>query len=298
MTLGLGLSLLLAQTASSPPVFHSEVRLVVLHPTVRNQRGELVTSLEREAFSVYENGKQQPIAVFHREDVPVSIGILIDNSGSMAPKRAKVEAAALSFAHASNPQDEVFVVNFADKLSLDVPLTTDLDLLAARIGRVDSIGGTAMRDAIDMAEAYLREHAHHDRRALLLITDGIDNASIASRQEIRKRAQHGDVAIYGIALLNGGESSKSKRAHDELDDLAAQTGGLVDYPPGEDEVAASALAIAHEIRNQYTLGYAPLNQALDGSYRKLRVAVRASESLSVRARDGYRATPEGPAGAK
>jgi VWFA-related protein len=298
MMLALALLLVAPLTERQAPVFRSEVRLVVLHPTVRNGRGELVTSLDRDAFTVYENGTPQPITVFHRDDVPLSLGILIDNSGSMGPLRTKVEAAALALARAANAQDETFVLNFADKPRIDVPFTTDLAAVEAGIARVDSIGGTAMRDAIDLAVAYLHEHATRDRKVLLLITDGNDNASVTSVDRIRKQAEQNDIAIYAIGLLSGGESAKTKRAHDELDDLAERTGGYVHYPPSIDAIDAAALAIARQIRNQYTLGYAPLNQALDGSYRKLRVEVKAPEHLSVRTRAGYRATPDSAAGTK
>src|SRR5437763_1251192 len=127
---------------------HVETRLVVVEATVRNARGELVTGLTRDAFTVMENGKRQPIVLFEKDDVPVSLGLLIDNSGSMRTKRATIEAAAVDFARASNPQDEMFVLNFADKSRVDVPFTSDVRVLEAGIARVDSIGGTAMRDAI------------------------------------------------------------------------------------------------------------------------------------------------------
>jgi len=297
MSLALAL-LSLALAGREAPVFPSEVRLVVLHPTVRNGRGELVTDLDRGAFTVYENGQPQPITVFHRNDVPVSLGILIDNSRSMASVRAKVAAAALAFARASNPQDEMFVLNFADKPRLDVPLTTDRGVLESGIARMDSIGGTALRDAIDMAETYLVAHATRDRKVLLLITDGNDNASVTPMDRIRKQAEQGDIAIDAVVLLNGSEAGRAQKAHDQLDDLTERTGGFAHYPPGGDDVGAAALAIARQIRSQYTLGYAPLNQRLDGSYRKLRVEVKAHEHLSVRTRAGYRATPDGAARTK
>src|SRR5207302_586002 len=151
-----------------------ETRLVVLYATVRNERGEVVTNLDRGAFTVLENGRRQPIALFRRDDIPVSLGLLIDNSGSMRRKRERVEAAALALVRASNPQDEVFVMNFADKPHLDVALTTDLRLLEAGIARLDSIGGTAMRDAVDVGGRYLSEHAARDRRVLVIVTDGND----------------------------------------------------------------------------------------------------------------------------
>jgi Ca-activated chloride channel homolog len=157
------------------PAFRAETRLVVIHATVRNARGELVTSLERSAFTVDENGKRQPITLFRRDDIPVSLGLLIDNSGSMRTLRSKVEAAALALARASNPQDEIFVLNFNDKARLDVPFTSDLSVREAGIGRVEAIGGTGMRDAIDTAQTYLSEHGTRDRKVLLVITDGIAN---------------------------------------------------------------------------------------------------------------------------
>jgi Ca-activated chloride channel homolog len=290
--LALAVLSLAAPQGQGAPVFPAEVRLVVVHPTVRNRRGELVTGLDRGAFTVYENGKPQPISVFRRDDVPVSLGILIDNSGSMRKLRGKVEAAALAFVRASNPQDEMFVLNFADKSRVDVALTTDHPALEAGIAGIDSIGGTAMRDAIEVAEAYLNERATRDRKGLLLITDGNDNASVTPMDRIRKRAEQRDIAIYAVGLQDVGDSAKTKRGRDELDDLTEGTGGFAHYPSSNDEVEAAALAIARQIRSEYTLGYSPLNQALDGSYRKLRVEVRTSEHVSVRTRAGYRATSD------
>jgi Ca-activated chloride channel homolog len=277
--------------AGKAPVFPAQIRLVTLHPTVRNGRGELVTGLDRDAFTVYENGRPQPITVFRRDDVPVSLGILIDNSASMRALRAKVEAAAVALVRASNAQDEMFVLNFADKPRIDVPLTTDVRAVESGIARVDSIGGTALRDAIDVAEAYLNEHATRDRKVLLVITDGRDNASVTPADRIRNTAEQSAIAIYAIGLMSG-DPSHAKRAHDELNDLTERTGGLAHYPLSIDGVGAAALAIARQIRSQYTVAYTPLNQKLDGSYRRLRVEVKASERLSVRARAGYRATPD------
>jgi VWFA-related protein len=270
------------------PAFRAETRLVVVHATVRNARGEPVTSLEREAFTVYENGKRQPITLFRRDDIPVSLGLVIDNSGSMRTLRSKVEAAALALARASNPQDEIFVLNFNDKARIDVPFTSDVSVLEAGIGRVDSIGGTAMRDAIDMAQTYLSEHGTRDRKVLLVITDGIDNASLATRDRIEKQAEERDTVIFVVGLF--GDEARAKQGRHELDRLADRTGGVAYYPGGIDEIGAVALEIAREIRNLYTIAYAPLSQALDGTYRAIRVTVSGPERLSVRTRPGYRAT--------
>jgi VWFA-related protein len=276
-------------TLAQPPIFRAETRLVIIHATVRNARGELVTNLERGAFTVYENNKPQPITLFRRDDVPVSLGLLIDNSGSMRSLRSKVEAAALALARASNPQDEIFVLNFNDKAHIDVPFTSDLRVLAAGIGRADSIGGTAMRDAIEMGESCLSEHGTRDRKVLLVITDGIDNASVATREAIEKRAEERDTVIFGIGLF--GDEGRVRQGRHELDRLAGRTGGMAYYPAAVDQIDAIALDIARQIRSQYTIAYAPLNQSRDGTYRTIRVAVSASERLSVRARAGYRAAP-------
>jgi Ca-activated chloride channel homolog len=273
---------------AQPPPFRAETRLVVLHATVRNARGELVTNLERGAFTVYENGKRQPVTLFRRDDIPVSLGLLIDNSGSMRALRSKVEAAALALARASNPQDEIFVLNFNDKARIDVPFTSDVNVLEAGIARVDSIGGTAMRDALDMAQTYLSEHGTRDRKVLLMITDGIDNASVVTRDRIEKQAEERDTVIFAVGLF--GAEDRVKQGRHELDQLAERTGGMAYYPARIDEIGPVALEIARQIRNQYTIAYAPMNQVLDGTYRAIRVTVSAPERLSVRTRAGYRAT--------
>jgi len=278
----------LAALVVQQPAFRAETRLVVLHATVRNARGELVTGLDRSAFTVYEDGKRQPITLFRRDDVPVSLGLLIDNSGSMRNLRARVEAAALDLARASNPQDEIFVLNFNDKARIDVPFTSDVRVLESGIGRVDSIGGTAMRDAIDMAQTYLIGHGTRDRKVLLVITDGIDNASVATRDRIEKQAEQHDTVIFAVGLF--GDADRATQGRHELDQLADRTGGVAYYPAGIEQIDAVALEIAQQIRNQYTIGYTSLNQKLDGTYRTIRVAVSAPERLSVRARAGYRAS--------
>jgi len=247
-----------------------------------------VTTLNRDAFAVYENGKRQAITLFRRDDIPVSLGLLIDNSGSMRAVRSKVEAAALALARASNPQDEMFVLNFNDNAHIDVPFTSDVRVLEAGIRRVDSIGGTAMRDAIDLAQRYLVEHGMRDRKVLLVITDGIDNASVATREHVEKQAEQLDTVVFAVGLF--GDEERNRRGRHELDQLTDKTGGLAYYPASIDEVGSVALEIAHQIRNQYTIAYAPTNQVLDGSYRTIRVTATGRERLSVRTRAGYLAT--------
>ena len=275
----------------APATFHAETRLVVLHATVKNSRGAEVADLDESAFRVYENGKRQRITLFRRDDIPVSLGLLIDNSGSMRALRGRVEASALAFVRASNPLDEVFVVNFADRPKLDVPFTSDVRQLEAGIARVDSIGGTAMRDAIDMAEGYLAQHAAHDRRILLVVTDGRDNDSTITARQIQQTSERIETAVYAIGVFSDPESANARDGRRELDPLTQRTGGTAYYPTAVDEIDAIVRELARQIRNQYTIAYAPTNQALDGTYRRIRVEAHARDALTVRTRAGYVAEP-------
>jgi VWFA-related protein len=281
--------------AQRQPVFRTEVGVVVLQATVKNGRGELVPGLGRDAFTVYENGKPQEITAFSRDDVPVSLGIALDHSRSMCRVRAPLETAALAFARSSNPRDELFVLNFADKPAIDVPFTSDAHVLEGGIGRAECIGGTALRDAIVSGEAYLTEHAARERKVLVVVSDGCDNASAASHDEVRELARRSQIVLHAIGLLNEDDSGKADRGRKELEALCAETGGLAYFPRSMADVGATALDIAREIRSQYSIGYSPANQALDGSYRKIRVVAKGPGRLSVRTRAGYRAAAGGRA---
>ncbi|HMF94813.1 MAG TPA: VWA domain-containing protein [Vicinamibacterales bacterium] len=273
--------------AARQPSFRVETRLVVLRATVRNSHGVEVTGLDQAAFDVYENGRRQPITLFRRDDIPVSIGLLIDNSGSMRPLRARAEAAALAFIRASNPLDEAFVVNFADTARIDVPLTSDVATLETGVARADSIGGTALRDAVDTAETYLHEHASRDRQVLLVITDGRDNASRVTLHQIEQVSRQSETAVYAIGLFGVTGSAEAHDGRRELDTLTTQTGGVAFYPASLDEIDVVAADLAQQIRRQYTIAYAPTNQALDGTYRRIRVEAHGREPLIVHTRAGY-----------
>jgi Ca-activated chloride channel family protein len=271
-----------------PGVFRAETWLVVLHATVKNDRGELVTGLPASAFTVFENGKRQTVSVFRRDDVPVSLGLLIDNSGSMRAKRARVEEAALDFARASNPDDEMFVLNFADKSHLDVQFTSDIHVLETGIARVDSIGGTALRDAVGAGEEYLIRGAMRDRKILVVVTDGYDNASVSGLDKIRTGALQHDVAVYAIGLIADSDPH-AERARRDLEALTQATGGLAYFPMSLEEVSGVAVDLARQIRRQYTIGYSPTNQVRDGSLRSIHVTVHGAGHLTVHTRTHYRA---------
>jgi Ca-activated chloride channel family protein len=268
-------------------VFRTGTRLVVLHATVAEKNGKLLTDLPKTAFRVYEDGVEQQLKTFRREDVPVSLGLVIDNSGSMRDKRAKVEAAALDLVRASNPQDEVFIVNFNDESYRDVDFTSDIHKLEAGIARIDSTGGTAMRDAIDASIRYLKASGKHDKKALIVVTDGNDNMSGIGLDEVVAEAQQRDILVYAIGLLSQEEPGDARKAKKALDTLVRATGGQAFYPEQVDEVHQIALEVAHEIRNQYILAYSPANEALDGGFRRITVKVKGPGSPVVRTRTGY-----------
>lgn len=285
---------LLAQS-DDVPKFTSESRLVVLHASVVDKKGKLLTDLPQNAFKVYENGAEQNIKIFRREDVPVSIGMVIDNSGSMRDKRARVERASLDLVKASNPQDEVFIVNFNDEAYLDVEFTNDMHLLEQGIARIDSRGGTALRDSISMSIDYLKQKGKKDKKVLLVITDGNDTAS-NDRDTLEKlvdKAQKSEVLIFAVGLLSDEEPHEAKKAKRVLNALTLASGGLAYYPKELTEVDEIALRVAHEIRNQYIIAYTPTNPALDGTFRQIRVSVKGPGTPTVRTRTGYYATAAG-----
>ena len=281
-----------ATAASLLAQFRADTRLVVLHASVVDKKGKLVTNLDQNAFKVFENQQPQQIKIFRREDVPVSLGIIIDDSGSMQTKRSRVEAAALSMVRESNPQDEVFIVNFNDDAYLDVPFTNDIHKMEQGLARIDSRGGTAMRDAINMSLDYEKSEAKKDKKVLLVITDGNDNASNTSLERLVQRANQSDTLVYAIGLFTEEEKHEASKARRALNELTNATGGLVFYPKDVNEVQQLAVEIAHDIRNQYTIAYTPTIQQLDGSYRQIKVLVDAPGKPVVRTRSGYYATPD------
>lgn len=273
------------------PVFTSDSRLVVVHASVLDKNGKLVTNLTEPAFKVFENGVEQPLKIFRHEDIPVTMGVIIDNSGSMRDKRAKVGAAALDMIRASNPQDEVFVVNFNDDAYLDQSMTSDVKKLEEALERYDTKGGTAMRDAIGMSMDYSKDKGKRDKKVLVVITDGNDNTSLASLEDLVRKSQQSDILIYSIGIFNEEEPREAKKAKRALHDLAVASGGLDYYPKDIEEIDRITPEIAKEIRNQYTLAYTPTNPTLDGTFRKIQVTVNASSKVTVRTRNGYYARP-------
>lgn len=274
-------------------VFSSETRLVPLNVTVVDKSGHLITDLPQSAFQVLENGAPQQIKLFKREDVPVSMGLIIDNSGSMREKRKQVESAALAMVKDSNKQDEVFIVNFNDEAYLDADFTSDPSVMEQGLTKIDSRGGTAMRDAIRMSIDHLRQKAKRDKKVLLVITDGNDNASTVSLDTLIREAQQNDVLIYAIGLLSEEEKSEARKAQRAIKLLVDSTGGQAFYPREVSEVDKLAHQVARDIRNQYSIAYTPSNAALDGSYRQIKLVVKGPGNPVARTRSGYYARAAG-----
>jgi Ca-activated chloride channel family protein len=295
-----GLILLLAafSAAQGPPpqqddvpLYRFDAKLVLLHASVVDKNGKLLTNVPQSAFKVFEDGIEQPLKLFRREDVPVSMGIIVDNSGSMTSKRTKVAAAALELVKQSNPEDEVFIVNFNDDAHFDQPLTNDVKKLEGALARMEARGGTAMRDALSKSINYVKKNGKKDKKVLVVITDGNDNSSDITLDQVLRQAQNSEVLIYSIGLLNEEEAREAKSAKKALKALAEASGGLDYYPASLSDVQEITPRVAHEIRNQYILGYTSSNQALDGTFRQIKVIVNGFGRPTVRTRNGYYATP-------
>jgi Ca-activated chloride channel family protein len=272
--------------------FRADARLVVLHTTVIDRNGSLVTNLPRTAFRAYEDKVEQQIKLFKREDVPVSLGIIVDNSSSMKDKRSKVETAAANLVGASNPQDEVFVINFNDDVYRDVDFTSDIQKVGQGLARIDSRGGTAMRDAVLAGVRYAKAKGRHDKKVLIVVTDGDDNMSGVGLDELVREAQQREVLVYAIGLLSEEERDSARKAKEALETITRATGGHAWYPKEVDEVGKIALDIARDIRSQYILAYTPSNTTLDSRFRQIHVAVAGPGHPTARTRTGYWATPD------
>jgi VWFA-related protein len=276
-----------------------DVNMVVLHATVLDKWGRMVDNLKEDDFRVYEDGVQQKLSVFSHADIPVTMGIVIDDSGSMREKRQAVNAAALTFVKTSNPQDQVFVVNFNDVYYLDTPgdFAGSIEDLKTALDKIDSRGGTALYDAVYASLDHLKL-GNRDKKVLLVITDGEDNASRYTFEELLRYAQKSNAVIYTIGLLGSEEpgglfkihGSNPHRAAKILEKLAEATGGQPFSPKSLDEVSGTCTQIARDIRNQYTLAYYPTNRKKDGTFRAVRIDAFVPHSrtkLTIRTRPGY-----------
>ena len=277
-------------------VLHTDVDEVLLNCSVVDDEGHTVDGLGRKDFRVWEDGVPQTINAFLHQDQPVSMGILVDNSGSMRDKRAAVNAAAANLLRASNRQDAAFVVNFSDRAYLDQGFTTDLVKLDRGLARFDSGGTTALYDAVVASADELAKHGTRRQQVLLIITDGADNASRLTLQQAIRRVQNlGGPVVYAIGLLYDSDKREAGQARTALNMLTAETGGIAFYPASLGQVNQIAAEVAHDIRDQYIIAYHSSKPFSEGGYRSVHVEARAGghKKLIVRTRHGYYANAAG-----
>jgi VWFA-related protein len=282
------------QTAPEPPLqigytIQRSVDLVVLHVSVTDEDGQFVPGLKAENFRVFEDNSEQKISVLRQEDVPVSMGLLIDNSGSMWDKREKVNAAALTFVKTSNPEDEVFVAHFNEKYFFDRDFTNSVGELKKALEQADPDGSTALYDATAFSLDRLKS-GYLDKKVLLIVSDGEDNSSHRSLDAALQEAQKSNALIYAVGLLREEKPESAERDRQALLALTRATGGAALFPENLEDVESTCTQIAKDIRHQYTLAYYPTNSRKDGSFRSLRVQIVApagSGNISARTRTGY-----------
>ena len=279
------------RSQQGPYTIRVSVGLVVLHATVQNRRGNLVSGLDQDDFQVYEDGVLQQIKYFSHEDIPVTVGLVIDNSGSMGPKIPEVVAAAMAFARSSNPQDQMFVVNFNEHVRFalpdNTPFTDQPGQLQVALSRIKADGETALYDAIAAALEHLKR-GNRDKKVLIVISDGGDNASKKKLKQVLAMARQSDAIIYTLGLFDQNDPDKNPHV---LKQLAKETGGEAFLPESLSQVVPICEQIARDIRNQYTIAYIPTNRKQDGTYRAIQVKAEAPHRgrLFVRTRAGYTA---------
>ena len=272
-----------------PYTINVSVDEVILHATVRNGSGTSVAGLGKADFHIYEDGAPQQTKYFSHDDIPVEVGLIVDNSGSMRPKRPEVIAAALAFARSSNPQDQMFVVNFNEHISFglpeNMPFTDQVGQLEAALSGISANGETALYDAVAAGLDHLKK-GNRDKRVLIVISDGADNASKHKKEQILAMVGRSDAIIYSIALFDEGDPDQRFGV---LKQLAKVAGGETFLPESMKDVIPICERIAHDIRSQYTLAYVPTNRKQDGTYRTVQVKASAPGRgrVSVRTRAGY-----------
>ncbi len=277
---------MLLPAAEYPFAIRADVNLVQLHAIVTDGEGHPVFDLPKDAFQLAIDDVPQPITVFQRDDAPVTAGIVVDNSASMSPKRQEVIAAALAFAHAGNPLDEMFVVHFNDRARLGLPngtlFTGSVATLENAIAAFDLGGTTAFYDALLMAQSQFRS-ASYSRKVLLTITDGGDNSSHATLTQAIDAAREAGIVVYPIGVFDENDRDRNTEA---LTTIAQKTGGEVYLPNQVTDVSKICVSIAKQIREEYTLGFPGVD---DGRYHQIRLTVKSPlhSRLEAHTRSGY-----------
>jgi VWFA-related protein len=261
---------------------------------VLDKKGFPVRGLQRGDFTVYEDKVQQDISLFTQEDVPLSVGLVLDASGSMTDKLDRLHTAAMTFVRESNPEDETAIVSFSNEASLEQDFTTSTHKLRIALSGIIPNGDTALYDAVFLAAKHLNDQGSRDKKALLVVSDGEDNKSTYKFNQVLAAVQESKIILYSIGLLSSdigaGFSYPSDSGKKALRKLAEATGGASFFPKNVSQVEEICKRIARDLRNQYTIGYKPSNDKLDGSYRKVQVRLsnpKTHQDLKVRTKQGY-----------
>jgi Ca-activated chloride channel family protein len=271
-----------SRPAVPPADLRVDTSLVLIPVHVTTPGGVSVATLTRESFQLFEEGVQQQITMFAKEDAPLSVGVIFDASGSMQNKIRKSSEAAATFFKTANPEDEFFLVEFNDRAKLTVPFTSDSDEIYQRIAHTKAFGRTSLLDAIHLAAEQMK-HARNLRKALVIFSDGGDNRSRYTALEVRNAMLESDVQVYAMGIFSREDARKLSREEQNgpqlLSDLAEQTGGR-QYPVDQlDDLSTISGLISQELRNQYVLGYSPLSKDRDGKYRQVKVNLTAPPEM-------------------
>ena len=276
-----------AQDTPSQFVLSVNSDFMELHVSVVDEKDRTVSGLSKENFKITENGRPQPITVFKHEDVPVSLGLVIDNSRSIEPRKTRLDAAVLSFIRQSNPEDESFVIHFDFDARMDRDFTTRLSDLEETLAASKPFGQTAIYDALLLAIDHM-QGAHNQKKALLLVTDGLDNVSKASFEQVIETVKRSRVMVIVVGLLSASEGEKAETT---LTKIAEASGGRAFFPDDVDQARTMMERTARDLRTQYTIGYVPTDPAHDGSWRSVRVEIippaGTKEKLDADYRHGY-----------
>jgi VWFA-related protein len=281
-----------AQDTQAPFTLSVNSDFKELHVLVFDAKDHFVSGLKKENFQVSENGVAQPISVFKHEDIPVSLGLVIDNSRSIEPRKARLDAATLSFVRQSNPEDETFLIHFDFEARLERDFTRNLPDLEQTLSASKPYGQTAIYDALLLALDHMNE-AHNDKKCLLLVTDGLDNSSHASLNQVLEAVKHSRVTVIVVGLLS---ESEGEQAEASLSKIAEASGGRAYFPNDIEQARIMMERAAHDLRTQYTIGYVPTDPAHDGSWRSVRVEIippiGSREKLEADYRHGYYRTDQ------